>query len=147
MSFKGKALNLMEMLAGPEEGWIGAPLLDDTELEIYIDAFRKGGFTAPMHWYRNLGANWKDMKRFLVDKKLPYVDLPCLLVTSEFDFATPPRLARGMHKRCGPLTQVDLKGCSHWVQVEKAAEVSNAILNWLEESEWTSWISQPSWKD
>jgi pimeloyl-ACP methyl ester carboxylesterase len=138
MSFKGKSLNIMDMMAGPEEDWFGLPLLDDGELEIYIDAFRKGGFTAPMHWYRNMKENWKDMKRFLVGGKMPYVDLPSLILTSEFDFATPPRLANGMHKRVGPVKRVDMKGCSHWLQMEKPEEVSAEILTWLEETDWNA---------
>lgn len=131
MSFRGKALNIMEQLAGPEEAWIGEPLLEDAEFQIYVDAFSAGGFTAPIHWYRNLKTNWKDMKRFTVKRKLPFVDLPCLIVTAEWDFATPPRLSNGMHHRCGPLTRVDLKGCSHWLQIEKAEEVTSALRDWL----------------
>lgn len=131
MSFRGKALNIMEMLQGPEEEWFGLPLLPEDELEIYINTFREGGFTAPIHWYRNLKENWKDMKRFLVKGQLPFVDLPCLMVTSEKDFACPPGLSKGMEKRCGPLTRVDLKECSHWVHMEKPDAVSNAISEWL----------------
>ena len=134
MSFRGKALNIMEMLQGPEEEWFGAPLLSSEELQIYIDAFSENGFTAPIHWYRNLKQNWKDMKQFLVNGKLPFVDLPCLMVTSNRDFACPPRLSTGMEKLCGPLTRVDLKGCSHWVHMEKPEEVSNAIHQWLKDT-------------
>lgn len=146
MSFKGKALNLLDMLAEPEKNWFGKPLLDDAELEIYVEAFRKGGFTAPMHWYRNMKANWQDMKRFTVKRKLPFVDLPSLIVTAEYDFATPPRFAGGMHKRISPVKRVDLKGCSHWVQIEKAEEVSAAIKEWLEETDWNEWTSRLSSK-
>ena len=134
MSFRGKSLNIMEQLTGDEGNWLGLPLLDEAELEIYIAAFRKGGFTAPAHWYRNLKENWKDLKRFLVKGKLPFVDLPCLMITSNRDFATPPRLSKGMNKRCGPLTQLDLKACSHWVHMEKADEVSAALKEWLAKS-------------
>lgn len=144
MSFKGKALNLLDMLAEPEDDWFGQPLLDSEELQIYIDAFKEGGFTAPMHWYRNMNANWKGMKRFLVKKKLPFIDLPALVVTSEYDFASPPQFANGMHKRIGPLKRVDLKECSHWVHIEKAEEVSSAIHEWLEETDWDTWISKKS---
>ena len=131
MSFKGKSLNILEQLQGPESEWIGAPLLTDEELQIYIDTFRENGFTAPLQWYRNLSRNWKDMKQFLVKKKLPFVDLPCLIITSDKDFATPPRFSNGMHKLCGPVTRVDLKDCSHWVQMEKPHEVNEALLDWL----------------
>lgn len=134
MSFKGKALNIMETLAGPEEDWFGTPLFGDEELEIYVDTFKKGGFTAPIHWYRNLKANWKDMKQFLVNGKLPYVDMPCLMVTSDKDFACPPGLSKGMEKLCGPLTRVNLKGCSHWVHMERPQEVTSALSSWLKES-------------
>ncbi|NVJ96711.1 MAG: alpha/beta hydrolase [Alphaproteobacteria bacterium] len=132
MSFKGKALNIMEQLEGPEQDWIGEPLMDEAEFQIYVDTFREHGFTAPIHWYRNLKANWKDMKRFLVKGKLPFVDLPCLIITAQWDFATPPRLSNGMHKLCGPLDRVDLADCSHWLQMERPAEVTDALRSWLE---------------
>jgi len=77
MPFKVKVLNLAEVLAKSRENWIGKPLLDEDALEIYINAFRKGGFIAPMRWYRNLSANRKDMKRFLVDNLLPFVSPAC----------------------------------------------------------------------
>ena len=134
MSFKGKALNIMEMLQGPEEDWFGSPLLDDSELNIYVETFKKGGFTAPMHWYRNLVDNWKDMKQFLVGGKLPFVDLPCLMVTSDKDFACPPGLSKGMEKMCAPLTRVNLHGCSHWVHMERPEEVTSALSGWLDKS-------------
>lgn len=131
MSFKRKSLNIIDQLKGDEADWLGEPLLSGAELQPYIDAFSEHGFTRPIHYYRNMKANWKDMKRFLEKGRFPFVDLPCLIVTSEFDFATPPRFANGMHKRCGPLTRVDLKGCSHWVQLEKPREVNEALLDWL----------------
>lgn len=133
MSFKGKSLNILDQLQGDETDWFGEPLMKDRELQYYIDAFTEGGFTKPIHYYRNMKANWKDMKRFLEKGRLPFVDLPCLIVTSEFDFATPPRFANGMHKRCGPLKRVELKDCSHWVQMEKPDEVNDALLAWLGE--------------
>lgn len=134
MSFRGKSLNILDQLQGPESDWIGEPLMDDVELDHYVEAFADGGFTKPIHYYRNMKANWKDMKRFLEKGQLPFVELPALIVTSEFDFATPPRFANGMHKRIGPLKRVDLKGCSHWVQMEKPDEVNEALLTWLGET-------------
>lgn len=131
MSFKGKSLNILEQLQGDDADWIGEPLLDEAELCHFVNAFREGGFTAPIHYYRNMKANWKHQKHFLEKGKLPFVDLPCLLITAEHDFATPPRLAAGMHKRCGPFDRVDLKGCAHWLQMEKPEEVSTALLDWL----------------
>ena len=133
MSFRGKSLNILDQLQGDEADWFGEPLMEGEELQRYIDAFTEGGFLKPIHYYRNMKANWKGMKRFLEKGQLPFVDLPCLIVTSEFDFATPPRFANGMHKRCGPLKRVDLKGCSHWVQMEKPDEVNEALLTWLGE--------------
>lgn len=132
MSFQGKALNIIDQLQGPEENWVGEPLLDEKELQVYISTFREHGFTAPIHFYRNLRENWKDMKRFLVRGKLPVVEKPCLLITAEHDFCTPPRLAAGMHRRCTPYERVDLEGCAHWLQMEKPEEVSSTLKKWLQ---------------
>lgn len=131
MSFRGKSLNILEQLTGPSEDWLGVPLLDEKEFQVYREIFSSSGFRAPIHWYRNLKRNWQDMKRFLVKGRLPKLDVPCLVITAEYDFATPPRLSDGMGKLCRSFTRVDLKGCSHWLHMEKPEEVNDALVRWL----------------
>ncbi|MCJ9429388.1 alpha/beta fold hydrolase [Kordiimonas marina] len=130
--FSEKNLDLIGQLEQGEEGWGGVPLLPDEELQIYADAYRKNGFTGPLHWYRNMTHNWQDMQRFAdADGKLPFVARPCLMITAELDRACPPSLADGMENLCGPYERIDLKGCGHWSQQERAADVNAALLDWL----------------
>ncbi|TNE62663.1 MAG: alpha/beta hydrolase [Alphaproteobacteria bacterium] len=129
--FEQKSLDLISLLEAGEDRWGGEQLMPDDEIAIYARAYAKNGFTGPLHWYRNFTSNWQDQKRFLKDGKLPFVELPCLMITADLDRACPPRIADGMEKLCGPYERIDLKGCGHWSQQERAADVNRALLAWL----------------
>ncbi len=131
VSFDVENLDLMSLLQKGEAAWGGELLLSETDMQVYIDAYSKGGFTAPLHWYRNMAENWEYQRRFLVDGALPKVNKPCLMITADLDRACPPTLANGMEHLCSPYTRVELKGCGHWSQQEKPAEVNKALLKWL----------------
>lgn len=132
VAFAEEKLDLMALLQRGEQAWGGDLLLRDEELQIYIDAYTEGGFTAPLHWYRNMAENWEAQKAFLVDGVLPKVEKPCLMITADMDRACPPSLADGMEELCTPYERISLKGCGHWSQQEKPNEVNAALLSWLE---------------
>jgi pimeloyl-ACP methyl ester carboxylesterase len=128
-----KNLDMLGMIQKGEDAWGGELLLPDDELQYYIDAFEAGGFTAPLHWYRNMTNNWEAEKPKLVDGVLPFIDKPALMITAELDRACPPQLADGLEKRVAPYTRVDLKGCGHWSQQQMPDEVNSSIHSWLQE--------------
>lgn len=129
--FSEKSLDLMGHLAKGEEAWGGSPLMKGADLEYYVDAYSRNGFTAPLHYYRNMTANWLDQKRFLgADGALPVVAQPCLMITAELDRACPPEIAVAMPDMCEQYEQVDLMGCGHWSQQERPEEVNAALLDW-----------------
>jgi pimeloyl-ACP methyl ester carboxylesterase len=37
----------------------GEPLMSEEEMDVFITAFSKGGFTGPINWYRNISRNWE----------------------------------------------------------------------------------------
>ncbi|WCL55523.1 alpha/beta fold hydrolase [Gimibacter soli] len=131
--FSEKSLDLLTLLQKGADHWGGEALMSDADLAPYVAAYTAGGFKAPIHWYRNMAANWQDQKQFLdADGLLPKVPEPCLMITAEMDRACPPALADGMEKRVsGPYTRLDLKGCGHWSQQERADDVNRALLDWL----------------
>jgi pimeloyl-ACP methyl ester carboxylesterase len=126
-------LDMLGLLQKGEEGWGGELLLDDAEMQIYIDAFEAGGFTGPLHWYRNMGNNWRAEKKHLIDGKLPVIEKPSLMITADMDRACPPHLTKGMEERVTPLTMVHLENCGHWSQQQMPAAVNSAISDWLRE--------------
>ncbi|WP_417457697.1 alpha/beta fold hydrolase [Kordiimonas sp.] len=130
--FEEKSLNLLTLLERGPDRWGGEQLLSDEETAVYAKAYEKNGFTGPLHWYRNFTSNWKDQRRFLVNGRLPKLTLPCLMITAELDRACPPTLAESMAGMCEDYTRVDLEGCGHWSQQERASEVNAAIMSWLE---------------
>jgi pimeloyl-ACP methyl ester carboxylesterase len=129
--FRNRADSLLDRFSAPEASWAGSPLLGAAEMAAYVDAFTRGGFTAPLHARRNLAHNWRELKRYSAGGRLPFVHLPCLMVTAERDRAWPSARAASMHRRCGPLTRVDIAGCGHWMQFERPGAVTNALAHWL----------------
>ncbi|WP_374763585.1 alpha/beta fold hydrolase [Yunchengibacter salinarum] len=126
------SLDLLGQLEKGSDHWGGEPLLDDAERAIYVRAFERGGFTAPLHWYRNMSANQRDLMRFTdEDGKLPFVNLPALQIMTELDRACPPQLADGMETRIGPLEYHLLQQCGHWTQQEQPEAVNRLLLDWL----------------
>ena len=131
VAFEEKSLDLMGSLEKGAASWGGQQLLSDQDTAVYVKAYTRNGFTPPLHWYRNFSANWQDQKRFLKDGKLPFLNLPCLMITAELDKACPPAIADAMAHMCAPYERVDLLGCGHWSQQERAEDVNAAILGWL----------------
>ncbi|WP_417461349.1 alpha/beta fold hydrolase [Kordiimonas sp.] len=129
--FEEKSLDLLGLLEMGPDAWGGEQLLSDKETAVYAKTFEKNGFTGALHWYRNFTANWQDQRRFLVDGKLPKLTLPCLMITADLDRACPPAIAEPMAGMCENYTRVDLKGCGHWSQQERAADVNAAIMAWI----------------
>ncbi|MCY0916323.1 alpha/beta fold hydrolase [Massilia antarctica] len=101
---------------------LGEPLLSDSELEVFVAAFEKTGFTGSINWYRNLDRNW----HLLADVD-PVIQQPTLMIYGDRDvIPKSERLAEFV-----PNVDVISLDCGHWIQQEKAEEINLAILNWL----------------
>ncbi|MFC4347507.1 alpha/beta fold hydrolase [Kordiimonas lipolytica] len=130
--FAEKSLDLIGHLEKGESAWGGSPLMSDADIQVYVDAYAKNGFTAPLNYYRNMSANWQDQKRFLDGEgNLPKVTVPCLMITAELDRACPPEIAVAMPDMVDDYEQIDLMGCGHWSQQERPDEVNEALLDWM----------------
>ena len=105
----------------------GTPMLSEAEIQTYVDAFSQSGFFGPVSWYRNIDRNTEILPAIGTQK----LDLPCLMVTAEWDAALPPAMADGMPALCSDLERVDIAECGHWTQQEKPAELSQAMIGWL----------------
>lgn len=127
-----KGLDLIGELQGDEADWPGEGWLSEAELQVYADAFAAGGFTAPLHWYRNFDANWELGQRLQPrDGPDPSFAYPALMITADRDAACPPRISDGMERYFPTYTRVDIEGAGHWVQQEKPDRVNAALLDWL----------------
>ena len=111
----------------PELPTFGEPLLDAEELAVYVRAFEQSGFRGGINWYRNIDRN-AEAHPTLGSQKL---ELPCLMVTAEWDMALRPELAAGMPAICSDLEMHSIEGCGHWTQQEKPGELNAILVDWL----------------
>lgn len=106
----------------------GSQLLTDEDLAVFVEAFKRTGYTGPINWYRNFSRNWERAER------LPTrIDgVPCLMITAEKDPILSPALAAGMPLSIGDFETYMVAGAGHWTQQEKPEEVNRLILDWLD---------------
>ncbi|GBG33031.1 Bifunctional epoxide hydrolase 2 [Hondaea fermentalgiana] len=104
------------------------PLWSAQEMQEYIDAFTRTGFTPPLNWYRCTDANvaW-DREEKVYERK---VKVPCLMVTAEHDVVLSPETSRGMDALFENLER-DHVVAGHWVQREAEADVNRILTAWI----------------
>jgi len=101
---------------------LGEPVMSDSDLEVYVAAFEASGFTGGINWYRNLDRNWH-----LLAEVDPIVRQPALMIYGERDvIPKSERLAAFV-----PNVDVVSLDCGHWMQEERPAETTEAIVSWL----------------
>ena len=106
-----------------EEAPHGDAIMSDSELSVFVSAFKSSGFTGSINWYRNLDRNWH-----LLAKLNPIIQQPTLMIHGAQDFIPPfERLTDFV-----PKAEVLTLDCGHWIQQEKPNETNQAILKWLE---------------
>ncbi len=102
---------------------LGEPLLNDSELAVFVSAFESSGFTGSINWYRNLDRNW----HLLADVD-PIIQQPALMIYGDRD--TIPKSER--LSAFVPNVEVVSLDSGHWIQQEKPEETNQVILRWLE---------------
>ena len=114
---------IMINLAKAEEP-LGEPLMSDSELDVFISAFKSTGFTGSINWYRNLDRNWH-----LLANADPVIQQPALMIYGNRDVI--PKFD-GLSEFVPNVEEVSLD-CGHWIQQELPEETNQAILKWLEQ--------------
>jgi pimeloyl-ACP methyl ester carboxylesterase len=111
----------------PLPGW-----LTQSDIDFYVEAFARTGFTGGLNWYRNIDRNWELLAPFAGAR----VTVPALFVAGERDLVlTFPGLKEFVANLRAFVPQlrqtVILPGCGHWTQQERASEVNTAMLDFL----------------
>ncbi len=101
--------------------------LSQEEFQVYLDAFRKGGMSGPLNFYRNIDRNWETTSD-LADRA---VECPCLVVLADKDPVLRPEFAEGMERWLPRLRKEIISDCGHWTQQEKPEEVNRLLLDFL----------------
>jgi pimeloyl-ACP methyl ester carboxylesterase len=115
----------MSLFAG-EPAVMGEPLMPAEELQAFVKAFERTGFSGPLNWYRNLELNWIDTAS--VRER---IDLPALMVSAADDYFLPPETTRGMEEHIGDLERHVIPNCGHWTQHEAPETVNALLTDWL----------------
>ena len=100
-------------------------ILSPEEMQVFVDSFKKSGFTGGINWYRNMTRNWERSAH--IDHT---VRVPSLMIMAEHDEVLPPSACDGMEKIVPDLEKYLVKGSGHWTQQEKPDEVSATIVEW-----------------
>jgi pimeloyl-ACP methyl ester carboxylesterase len=128
----------LRMLAPGPDGFLdripdpGGPpdWLHREEFDHYVDEFTRGGFTAPLNWYRCFDLNWE----LTQPAGLPAatIAVPALFIGGSAD----PTLAYTPRHRVaevvsGDYREVMIEGAGHWLMEERPSEVNQLLIDFL----------------
>ncbi len=119
-----KVLSLVNLLKRVQVG--GEEILTEDELDVFVDAFRKSGFTKPINWYRNWSRNWRDFEGVS-----DVIDIPTLFIAASDELVVGPEHVEAMKPLIPDLTVHTLERCGHWSQQEHPETVNRLIIDWL----------------
>lgn len=100
----------------------GEPLMSDSELDVFVTAFKKTGFTSSINWYKNLDRNWH-----ILANANPIIRKPTLMIYGDHDLIPKSDTLADFVPN---VEEVSLE-CGHCIQQEKPQETNETILNWL----------------
>src|SRR5207244_12864738 len=118
----GTGRNMIDLIFGDDLP--GRPLLSAAELQVYVDAFERTGFTGGINWYRNLDRNWETTPEL----DGAHIEVPSLMITAEWDPVLRPELAEAMRGLVPDLEVAMIRGCGHWTPQEKPAELNRIMV-------------------
>ncbi len=112
----------------PEE-WpvLGEPIGSPGDLDHYCETFERTGFRGGINWYRNADRNLAEHPAIGVQK----LEIPCLMLTAEWDPGLRPEFAEPMRDLCSDLEKHQVKKVGHWVSQEEPEIVNEHLVTWL----------------
>ena len=117
---RGPGMGMINMSL--QEAPRGEAFMSDEELDYFVNAFERTGFTGGINWYRNFTRNWETTEG--VPQK---VELPSLMIYGEHDgVGKSPNLEEHV-----PKVEVHTLDCGHWIQQERPQETNAIMLEWL----------------
>jgi len=106
--------------------------LEEADLAVMVDAYRRGGFRGGLNYYRNLDRNWE----LLAPWQGVTIRQPALFIAGMRDAVITSDVGRrGLeaHPKTVPGLRrtVMIEGAGHWIQQERPQEVNAALLAFL----------------
>jgi len=106
---------------------LGDLVVSAEELDLFARTFERTGFTGGLNWYRNFDRNWETAPGVGATR----IEVPCLMVTAEWDPVLRPEMAAGMGALIPDLETTMIPRCGHWTQQEKPDELNRVLVDWL----------------
>jgi pimeloyl-ACP methyl ester carboxylesterase len=103
--------------------------LPEADLQVYIDAFAKGGLRGPINYYRNFDHNWETTPELAGRRVLQ----PALMVLAEKDPVLIPAMADAMEALVPNVRKHLIRDCGHWTQQEKPDDTNGVLIDFLKE--------------
>jgi pimeloyl-ACP methyl ester carboxylesterase len=110
---------------GPSPAW-----LTKADLDVYVAEFERTGMTGALNRYRAMDRDWED----LADLDGAPIPQPSLFIGGAEDPSTTwlaDAIKAFPHTLPGLSEAHILEGCGHWLQQERADEVSKLLTTWL----------------
>ena len=104
--------------------------LTETDLAMYTNEFERSGLRGPLNRYRNVDRDWEDLAAFRGAR----IDVPALFIGGDRDGPTvmgAPAIAAFDRTLPKLHRSLILKGCGHWTQQERPAEVNAALIDFF----------------
>jgi pimeloyl-ACP methyl ester carboxylesterase len=131
LSKKPASAKFLDGLPDPEQlpAW-----LTEEDMDYYVAQYEQSGFRGPLNWYRNIDRN-VELTPQLDRVETGQIKQPAFFIAGTKDpvlkFAggdTVQRMDKWMADLRG---KVLIEGAGHWVQIERPAEVTEALLGFL----------------
>jgi pimeloyl-ACP methyl ester carboxylesterase len=104
------------------------PWLSEQELDVYVEAFERTGFTGGLNLYRNIDRNWELSEPFAERR----IEQPSMFLTGELDPVRNFMPAEAMNGWVTDLrAEIVVDGAGHWVQQQAPDAVNAALLDFL----------------
>jgi pimeloyl-ACP methyl ester carboxylesterase len=100
----------------------GRMVMNEEELAVFVQAFKKSGFTGPINWYRNFTRNWE-----IIGKVPQHISQPSLMIYGKYDMVRPSDKISDYV----PDLEVHTLECGHWIQQELPEATNRIMLDWL----------------
>ncbi|MEW6186052.1 MAG: alpha/beta hydrolase [Thermodesulfobacteriota bacterium] len=100
----------------------GRMVMSEDELAIFVQAFKRSGFTGPINWYRNFTRNWE-----IIGKVPQYISQPALMIHGKYDMVRPSEKISNYV----PDLELHTLECGHWIQQEQPEATNRIMLDWL----------------
>lgn len=108
------------------------PWLTEDDLDYFVSAFERTGFSSALNYYRNLGRNW-ELTPHLADRT---IEVPTLFIAGDREFLIAGRSKEdleGAMREIAPKVRVEILpgGVGHWVQQQRPDLVNALLIDFL----------------